>query len=94
MPLYSHPEALVLPTTRHSLAIWTPINSIDLNQGELGQYSSRGTGAKYNPSALCPGGQPHLIRVAWQVCGQLLGLHVPHLQCAVTAAADQQPAVG
>uniref|UniRef100_A0A480HWH7 Notchless protein homolog 1 isoform X1 n=1 Tax=Sus scrofa TaxID=9823 RepID=A0A480HWH7_PIG len=59
-----YPEALVLPTACHSLAIWTPVDSI------------------------------HLIRVARQVCGQLLGLHIPHLQRAVTAATDQEPAVG
>ena len=91
----SHPEALVLPATGHSLAIGTPVDSVYLNRGGgSGAVSRVGMGeAGFRPRSAHEG-WPHLVRVARQVRGQLLGLHVPHLQCAVAAAADQEPAVG
>ena len=91
----SHPEALVLPATGHSLAIGTPVDSVYLNRGGGSRAVSRVgvVGAGFSPRSAHEG-WPHLVRVARQVRGQLLGLHVPHLQCAVAAAADQEPAVG
>lgn len=101
-PPNSHPEALVLPTTGHSLAIGTPIDSIYLNRGGAQWCSEQGWGAGGRLQSTAPPpaqptaheGWPYLICVARQVRGQLLGLHVPHFQRAVTAAADQEPAVG
>lgn len=88
---HSHPEALVFPATCYSLAIWTPVDSINLKGGK-GSDSDvlRARGPGPIPASM---GQPYLISMAWQVCGQFLGLHIPHLQCAITAAADQQPAI-
>ena len=55
-----------------------------------------GRGAGFSAPAQPPAhkGRLYLVCVARQVRGQLLGLHIPHLQRAVTAAADQEPAVG
>ena len=44
-PPNSHPEALVLPTTGHSLAIGTPVDSIYLNRGGGQWCSEQGWGA-------------------------------------------------
>ena len=98
-PPNSHPEAFVLSTTCHSLAVWTPVDSVYLKGGREGDGGTvRRVGeegqASIPPQPLAHEGRPYLIRVAWQVCGQFLGLHIPHLQCAVTAATDQEPAVG
>lgn len=66
---------------------------IPKREGDSGAVSRVGVGDRLQ-SLLSPEGWPHLVRVARQVRGQLLGLHVPHFERAVAAAADQEPAVG
>ena len=53
----SHPEALVLPATGHSLAIGTPVDSVYLNRGGgSGAVSRVGMGGGRLPSPLSPRG--------------------------------------
>ena len=65
--------------------------------GEAGKVWGGGAaGPGFNPYLphLCSRGQPYLICVAWKISSQLLALHIPHLQRAVTATTDQEPAIG
>lgn len=62
---------------------------------KLGRRVVKGKGARGQGQGQSqpPRGRSYLISMARQVCGQFLSLHIPYLQCAVTAPTDQEPAV-
>lgn len=60
----SHPEASVLPTTCHPLAIWTPVDGIYLNRGGgWGRQVSTEGGGQVRQASTPPPAPPLLTRV-------------------------------